>query len=40
VVPTEGGERQLRSIGPHCAGVDAEMRSIVEAREKPAERSA
>jgi DNA-binding transcriptional LysR family regulator len=40
VLPTGAGERLLRSIGPRFAEVDAEMQSILEVREKRAERSA
>ena len=36
VAPTQAGERLLLSIGPHLDGIDAELTSLSELREKPA----
>src|SRR5215213_6916622 len=36
VVPTQAGERLLRTVGPHFDGIDAELAALSELREKPA----
>src|ERR1700727_1949832 len=36
VSPTEAGERLLRTVEPHFAGVDAELQAVTELRDKPA----
>jgi DNA-binding transcriptional LysR family regulator len=36
VVPSEAGERLLGSIGPHFDGIEAELASLSELRDKPA----
>jgi DNA-binding transcriptional LysR family regulator len=36
VTPTEAGERLLRTLGPAFEGIDAELASLSELREKPA----
>ncbi|GJE02179.1 LysR family transcriptional regulator [Methylobacterium isbiliense] len=36
VVPTEAGERLLRSVGPHLEGVEDDLSALTALREKPA----
>jgi DNA-binding transcriptional LysR family regulator len=36
VVPTDLGERLLKQIGPHFDGIDAELATVSELRDKPA----
>src|SRR5512144_2916546 len=36
VSPTEAGERLLRTVGPRCEEIEAELESLSELREKPA----
>src|SRR5215207_3142132 len=36
VVPTQAGERLLRSIGPRLEEIEAELEAVTELREKPA----
>ena len=36
VAPTEGGERLLVAIGPHFDGIEAELASLSDLRDKPA----
>ena len=35
VAPTEAGERLLNSVGPHLAGIDAELDALSTLRDKP-----
>ncbi|RNF32398.1 LysR family transcriptional regulator [Massilia aurea] len=36
VSPTEAGERLLATVGPYCEGIEAELASLSEDRDKPA----
>jgi DNA-binding transcriptional LysR family regulator len=36
VSPTEAGERLLANVGPYCEGIEAELASLSEDRDKPA----
>jgi DNA-binding transcriptional LysR family regulator len=36
VSPTEAGERLLTTVGPYCEGIEAELASLSEDRDKPA----
>jgi DNA-binding transcriptional LysR family regulator len=36
VSPTEAGERLLATVGPYCEGIEAELASLSEERDKPA----
>jgi DNA-binding transcriptional LysR family regulator len=36
VAPTEAGERLLATVGPYCEGIEAELASLSEERDKPA----
>jgi len=36
VSPTEAGERLLASVGPYCEGIESELASLSEERDKPA----
>lgn len=36
VLPTEAGERLLATVGPYCEGIEAELASLSEDRDKPA----
>jgi DNA-binding transcriptional LysR family regulator len=36
VSPTEAGERLLATVGPYCEGIEAELASLSEQRDKPA----
>jgi DNA-binding transcriptional LysR family regulator len=36
VSPTEAGERLLGTVGPYCEGIEAELASLSEDRDKPA----
>jgi len=36
VAPTEAGERLLATVGPYCEGIEAELASLTEQRDKPA----
>ena len=36
VAPTEAGERLLATVGPYCEGIESELASLSEERDKPA----
>jgi DNA-binding transcriptional LysR family regulator len=36
VSPTEAGERLLATVGPYCEGIESELASLSEERDKPA----
>lgn len=36
VAPTEAGERLLATVGPYCEGIETELASLSEQRDKPA----
>jgi DNA-binding transcriptional LysR family regulator len=38
VVPTEAGERLLKAVGPHFDGIEAELESLSDLRDRPAGR--